>query len=76
MHNHRTLISIPRPGAADLHLPAVRSWKRAIGAVVGRAWAAYLAGWTELVRSGYAPPGTAALPAGRQAEPPVRDGAP
>ncbi|MEW5929396.1 MAG: AzlC family ABC transporter permease [Gemmatimonadota bacterium] len=31
---------------------------------MARAWAAYLAGWTELVRSGYAPPGSpAARPA-------------
>ncbi len=46
-------------------LPAVEripgrasQWRRALGRLAAGARAAYLAGWTELVRSGYAPPGT------------------
>ena len=76
MHSHKTLISTPGPGAADLHLPGVRGWKEAAGRLAGRAWAAYLAGWTHLVRSGYAPPGTAVRPCVPPTEPPIREGAP
>lgn len=62
MQGERTLYpgrtTAPRLPAAERVPGRVRDWRRALGRLVARAWAVYLDGWTHLVRSGYAPPGT------------------
>ncbi|HEU0078863.1 MAG TPA: hypothetical protein VFQ76_14510 [Longimicrobiaceae bacterium] len=62
MQAERTLYpgrnTTPRLPAAELTPGRVREWRRATGRYLARAWAVYLAGWGQLVRSGYAPPGT------------------
>lgn len=65
MQGERTLYpgrsTAPRLPAAGRVPGRVSDWRRALGQWVTRAWAVYLAGWTELVRSGYAPPGSPAV---------------
>ena len=57
MQGERTLYPgrtpAPRLMAAARTPGRAWDWRR----LVARAWAAYLAGWVQLVRSGYAPPG-------------------
>ncbi|HEX8274944.1 MAG TPA: hypothetical protein VF615_20080, partial [Longimicrobiaceae bacterium] len=62
MQGERTLYpgrsTLPRLPAAGRVPGRASDWRRALGRWVARAWAVYLAGWTELVRSGYSPPGS------------------
>lgn len=71
MQGERTLYpgrtTAPRLPAAERIPGRVREWRRMLGRLVARAWAAYLAGWVLMVRSGYAPPGTPGPRPGRAA---------
>ncbi|HEX2187656.1 MAG TPA: hypothetical protein VHG51_02100 [Longimicrobiaceae bacterium] len=67
MDGERMLISAPPRGAAGL-VTGARVRRAGVGRLLGGAWTAYLAGWSGLVRSGYAPPGTPQPRSGRGAE--------
>ncbi|HLL46408.1 MAG TPA: AzlC family ABC transporter permease, partial [Longimicrobiaceae bacterium] len=71
MQGERTLYpgrpTAPRLPAAERVPGRVREWRQAVGRLIARAWAVYLAGWVLMVRSGYAPPGTPEPRPGRAA---------
>ena len=80
MQGERTLYpgrtTTPRLPAAELTPGRAREWRRAVGRFLACARAVYLAGWVQLVRSGYAPPGTPGPrpePAGAEAGAPSPD---